>query len=102
MVLDHRLAAGDAPVLCQSSEWLYTDHGGMLEVLPGLAERVRKGDIIARITSVYTKPGSTLKNRIPASGWPSPNASQACSTESARSEPPNAPPRPSGPWQAAQ
>ena len=41
------------PVLCESSGWLYTDHGGLLEVLPSLAQRVEEGEIIARMTSVF-------------------------------------------------
>ena len=39
-----------AAVLCESSGWMYTDHGGLLEVLPGLAQRVSEGDVIARMT----------------------------------------------------
>lgn len=39
---------GESPVLCESSGWLYTDHGGLLDVLPALAERVAKDQVIAR------------------------------------------------------
>jgi predicted deacylase len=32
---------------CARSHWLYTDSGGVLQVLPGVADRVRKGERIA-------------------------------------------------------
>lgn len=43
----------DPPVLCRSSRWLYTDHGGFLSVLPAVTDRVRKGDVVARIVDAY-------------------------------------------------
>lgn len=36
------------PVVCDRSYWIYTSHGGILEVLPHVAERVKKGDLMAR------------------------------------------------------
>ncbi len=41
------------PVLCERSYWLYTDRGGVLEVLPGLAVRVTRGEVIARLRDLF-------------------------------------------------
>ena len=41
------------PILCDRSYWIYTTHGGILEVLPHVAERVQKGDLIARQTNQF-------------------------------------------------
>ncbi len=41
------------PIICKSSQWLYTDEGGLLTVLPPVAARVKKGEIIARIHNVF-------------------------------------------------
>lgn len=41
------------PIICAKSSWLYTTHGGILEVLPHVAERVKKGDLIARQTNKF-------------------------------------------------
>lgn len=41
------------PILCERSTWLYSDLGGLLEVYPGLCERVEAGAIIARSRDVY-------------------------------------------------
>src|SRR5690606_22581737 len=41
------------PALCERSYWLYTDHGGLLEVLPAPTARVRKGEIIARLRDAF-------------------------------------------------
>ncbi len=59
-VLEHLGMLGDlgAPesaeiIECKSSFWLYTDRGGVLEVLPDLAHRVRQGELIARLQNVW-------------------------------------------------
>jgi len=41
------------PVECERSSWLYTDAGGILEVLPGLAEEVASGQEIAVLTNIF-------------------------------------------------
>ncbi len=41
------------PILCDKSYWIYTSHGGILEVVPHVAERVKKGDLIARQTNQF-------------------------------------------------
>jgi predicted deacylase len=47
-----RPAAAPA-VECRDARWLYTDRGGLLEVFPDLAARVRKGEKIARLTNAF-------------------------------------------------
>lgn len=41
------------PVICKSSEWIYTDDGGLLTVLPQVNTMVRKGEVIGRIHNVF-------------------------------------------------
>lgn len=40
-------------VLCQHSYWIYTNRGGLLEVLPKVTDVVKKGEVIARIRNVF-------------------------------------------------
>jgi predicted deacylase len=53
MLPKRKRGASPAPVICASSRWLYTDRGGLLEVIPDLTARVSRGDVIARLTSVF-------------------------------------------------
>jgi predicted deacylase len=41
------------PIICNSSHWLFSQHGGILEIRPKLCEWVRKGDTIAQIRNVF-------------------------------------------------
>lgn len=41
------------PQLCNDSSWVYTEHGGLLEVYPAPLDRVRKGEAIARIVNLF-------------------------------------------------
>jgi len=41
------------PIVCRRSTWLYTDHGGLLEVFPRVVERVEAGEPIARLTDIF-------------------------------------------------
>ncbi len=41
--------------LCENSYWLYTDEGGILQVLPQVRDFVRKGDPIAEIRTIFGK-----------------------------------------------
>lgn len=41
------------PVICNSSHWLFSQAGGILEIRPKLCEWVRKGDVIAQIRNVF-------------------------------------------------
>lgn len=43
----------ESAVICQRSYWVHTDAGGVLEVLPGLLERVSEGQEIARVRCVF-------------------------------------------------
>ncbi|MGB3296809.1 MAG: succinylglutamate desuccinylase/aspartoacylase family protein [Phormidesmis sp.] len=45
--------AGPQPVLCSSSEWLYTDNGGLLDVLPKPTDIVKADDIIALQRNIF-------------------------------------------------
>lgn len=40
-------------ILCKTSDWMYTDTGGILNVLPSLTDRVSKGDRIAVLRNVF-------------------------------------------------
>lgn len=53
MLRKRPVAMGDPPVLCESSSWTYTDRGGLLEVYPAITDRVREGEVVARMTSVW-------------------------------------------------
>lgn len=48
-----RVAPGPEPVVCGSSQWLYTQRGGLLEVFPAVTDLVRKDEIVARLSDVY-------------------------------------------------
>ena len=41
------------PSVCSKSQWIYTDEGGLLEVLPKVAAKVQKGEVISRITNIF-------------------------------------------------
>ncbi len=48
-----RLPAEHTPLICRRSYWIYSPIGGLLTVLPGLTERVKAGEVIARVTNIY-------------------------------------------------
>ena len=56
MIDDTDEEPGADPVLCGRSYWIYTDRGGVLDVIPDVTARVRKGDLIARVTDVFGRP----------------------------------------------
>jgi hypothetical protein len=41
------------PILCGRSYWIYTDRGGVLDVLPEVAATIEKGQLIARVNDVF-------------------------------------------------
>jgi len=53
MLPQRTVAQGDEPVICDRSAWLYTDRGGLLEVLPKVTDRVREGEIVARLRNAF-------------------------------------------------
>lgn len=60
------VSPGAPPILCERAGWMYTDHGGFLEVLPRVTHRVEEGEVIARLTDVF---GDVIREyRAPESG----------------------------------
>lgn len=60
------VAPGNPPVLCKSSRWIYTDHGGLLEVLPKVADTVAEGELVARQRDIF---GEVIQDyRAPSAG----------------------------------
>jgi predicted deacylase len=54
------------PVTCVRSYWMYTEVGGVLEVFPELAARVRTGELVARVRDIF---GETIEEyRAPEDG----------------------------------
>ena len=53
MMARRPVAMGDPPVLCARSRWIYTQEGGLLEVLPGLGDHVEEGQPIARLVDPF-------------------------------------------------
>lgn len=49
---------GPEPVICDHSYWIYTDHGGLLEVLPKATELVKKGQCVAILRNAF---GDTIR-----------------------------------------
>lgn len=43
----------EAPVICKTSLWLYSDEGGFLSVLPDVGDSVKKGQPFARLVNVF-------------------------------------------------
>ncbi len=41
------------PVLCDRSYWMYTDRGGLLEVLPEVTDRVKEGELVGRVDNAF-------------------------------------------------
>lgn len=41
------------PVVCKKSYWLFTDCGGLMEVYPVVASRVKKRELVARVTNIF-------------------------------------------------
>lgn len=53
-MIDSEVSALDESVpICKKSYWIYTSHGGILEVYPELTDEVRKGDVIASLKNVF-------------------------------------------------
>lgn len=44
--------AGDI-IECKSSYWMYTDRGGVLDVLPDLTQHVKRGELVAKLRNVW-------------------------------------------------
>jgi predicted deacylase len=48
-------------VICDHSSWIYAYEGGIVDVIPGLAEFVKTGDVIARLYNVYGQLQAEIK-----------------------------------------
>lgn len=48
-------------IICQSSFWMYTEHGGLLSVKPGLTARLDKGEQVAVQTDIFGDVIATYK-----------------------------------------
>ena len=44
------------PIICSSSQWMYTDRGGLLEVYPKLTDRVKHGELVATVRNAFGDP----------------------------------------------
>lgn len=53
MLPPRSLDLGPEPVICARSHWIYTQHGGLLEVLPKVAQPIEAGQTLARIRDIY-------------------------------------------------
>ncbi|MCB9596165.1 MAG: succinylglutamate desuccinylase/aspartoacylase family protein [Sandaracinaceae bacterium] len=53
MLPKRAVAPGAPPILCKTSRWFYTDHGGLLSVMPQVTDTVAEGDLIARQRDVW-------------------------------------------------
>lgn len=48
-----RAAPGKPPVVCAQSRWLYTDRGGLLDVIPEVTDRVVKDQVVGRLRNAF-------------------------------------------------
>ena len=53
MIAKRPVREGPRPIICERSYWIYTDHGGLLEVFPSVAERVQAGQPIAQLKDLF-------------------------------------------------
>ncbi|QEG23797.1 succinylglutamate desuccinylase/aspartoacylase family protein [Mariniblastus fucicola] len=51
-------SATKPPILCRKSYWVLAERGGMMRCVPKIAERFKKGDLIATQVSIF---GDTIK-----------------------------------------
>lgn len=47
-------------VICDHSFWIYSKKGGIIDVFPKLADKIKKGDIIAKVYDVYGQVKETI------------------------------------------
>lgn len=47
------ISSSSMPVVCESSSWIFTDKGGILEVFPSLGVWVEKGEPIAEVRDIF-------------------------------------------------
>ena len=61
MIPKRKVALGTAPVLCERSLWCYTNHGGLLEVMPEVTDMVEADEPIGRLTNIFGDPVSEYR-----------------------------------------
>lgn len=52
----------ETTLVCQQSNWWYTDEGGILTVAPTLGQLIAPGDILAEVRSVFGTPTKTYRS----------------------------------------
>lgn len=52
-MVEHDQFEPTPPIVCRRSAWMYTDRGGVLEVLPKLVDSVREGEVVARLHDLF-------------------------------------------------
>ena len=53
MVDEELLMEDPPPVLCPNSQWMYTDDGGVLRVLPDVTDVVEEGAVVANLYNIF-------------------------------------------------
>lgn len=51
----------DDAIVCDASYWLYSNKGGIIDVLPGLADEVKAGEVIAKVYDVFGQVKEEIK-----------------------------------------
>ncbi len=57
---------GAPAAVCMKSSWIFTQKGGFLEVFPEVTDRVKKGEMVARLTDAFGQ--SIQEYKAPADG----------------------------------
>jgi len=66
MIAKRKLTPSPPPIICSSSKWLFTSHGGVLNHIPDIAEIVSTGDLLGRQCDIF---GTVLAEyRAPSAG----------------------------------
>ena len=47
--------------ICDQSYWIYSKKGGIVDVLPNLADNVKKGEVIAKVYDVFGQVREEIK-----------------------------------------
>lgn len=66
MLPRRQVAMTAEPVVCARSSWMFTDHGGLLEILPKVTQHVEAGEDVAVLHDVFGD--ETRRYRAPHAG----------------------------------
>lgn len=61
MLDGHIVCPVENTILCDSSYWMYTDEGGILEVYPRVGQLVQPGEIVAEVKTIFGKITKTYR-----------------------------------------